>query len=355
MIELNYMTTKTAAERWGISRRRVLTLCAGDRIEGLARVENIWLIPKDAVKPPDGRAARKSEPAARPFVKWAGGKGQLLPQLRQRYPKGLGKTVTKYCEPFVGGGAVLFDVLSRFRLDAVYISDVNQELIGAFRAVQSQAEELLELLEGMQREYLLLEGEARKACYLNKRRRFNELKAAGAGTLEMSALFLFLNRTCFNGLYRVNRRGQFNVPMGDYKAPQICDRENLLRISKALERVTIVCGDYRQAGGFIDERTFVYIDPPYRPLNATSAFTAYTENGFDDRAQVALAEFAKAMDRRGARIVLSNSDPKNADSEDTFFDDLYSGFQITRIPAARAINSKGDQRGKISELLITNY
>lgn len=360
MIELDYMTTKTAAQAWSISQRRVLALCAEDRIDGLARVENIWLIPKEAEKPADGRSLRYTKDkavAVKPFVKWAGGKGQLLENLRKAYPEELGKSVTKYAEPFVGGGAVLFDMLSRYQLEAVYISDINAQLINTYQMIKSHVSGLIELLAVMQQEYAQRDAQARREYYYARRERFNVLKINGdsKANLESAALFIFLNRTCFNGLYRVNRKGLFNVPIGSYKNPLICDEQNLLNISTALKNVIIYYGDYRESADFIDDKTFVYFDPPYRPLNATSGFISYTEAGFNDAAQIQLAEFMNAMSRKGARIVLSNSDPKNADESDSFFDDLYSGHQIRRVDASRAINSNSEKRGKIKELLVKNF
>ena len=361
MIDLNYMTTKTAAERWNITQRRVLALCADDRIKGLARVENIWLIPKDAEKPVDARTLRytkeKVNMPVKPFVKWAGGKGQLLECIGEKYPAGLGETITKYCEPFVGGGAVLFDVLSKYSLEEIYINDINAELINTYKIIKTSVHELIEILEKMQAEYHELDEDGRKEYFYSVRDCFNENKCNNNKELKAkkAAWFIFLNRTCFNGLYRVNRKGHFNVPIGSYKKPLICDKDNLINISHALRNVKIVCGDYRKAADFIDERTFVYLDPPYRPLNTSSNFTAYTEDGFDDKAQIELAEFIKDADKCGAKIILSNSDPKNVNEDDNFFDDLYAEQKIHRIYASRAINSKASQRGKISELLITNF
>lgn len=357
MVDLNYMTTKTAAERWNISQRRVLALCAEDRIDGLARVDNIWLIPKDAPKPQDARRIQSEAdtPAVRPFLKWAGGKGQLLSQIQAYYPFG-DKHITKYAEPFVGGGAVLFDVLSKHRLDAVYISDVNAELVNAYRVVQSGVEDLIALLSVYQAAYLPMGDDERKTYYLTMRARFNRLKGARSQSdIELAALMIFLNRTCFNGLYRVNRKGEFNVPIGAYKAPLICDEKNLRAASRSLQGVEIVCGDYRRSADFIDPHTFVYFDPPYRPLTETASFTSYAEGGFDDQCQIELAEYVQQLDSAGAAILLSNSDPKNADENDTFFDLLYKNQTIHRVSASRAINSKAAHRGKISELLITNF
>ena len=193
--------------------------------------------------------------------------------------------------------------------------------------------------------------------YLTKRERFNDLKVNGDEqiNLEKAALFIFLNKTCFNGLYRVNSKGLFNVPMGAYKNPPICDAENLRLISKLLHNVQIKCGDYSECAEFIDENTFVYIDPPYRPLTATASFTSYSENEFGDKQQIELGKFIDDITALGAKVVASNSDPKNADTGDDFFDDLYSSYSISRVSAKRMINSKASNRGSINELLICNF
>ena len=173
--------------------------------------------------------------------------------------------------------------------------------------------------------------------------------------MELAALMIFLNKTCFNGLYRVNGKGEFNVPMGAYKNPLICNEENLMAVSQKLQNVKIVCGDYKESASFIDDETFVYFDPPYRPLNKTSNFTSYTEQLFDDNKQLELAKFVQELDNKGALIVISNSDPKNTDESDNFFDDAYSKQNIHRVSATRMINRNSDARGKINELLISNF
>ena len=196
MVDLNYMTTKTAAERWNITQRRVLALCAEDRIEGLARVENIWLIPKDAEKPIDARTLRytkeRNKMPVKPFVKWAGGKGQILEYIREKYPPGLGKTITKYCEPFVGGGAVLFDILSKYTLDEIYINDINIELINTYKTIKLDVLALIEILERMQSEYHLLDENGRKEYFYIARDRFNNGKSfvSGEQNVERAALFI---------------------------------------------------------------------------------------------------------------------------------------------------------------------
>lgn len=357
---MGLMAAREAAEKWGITQKRVAILCGNGRIPGAERLGNMWVIPDDAEKPIDGRNLRytKVKPiTVKPFIKWAGGKGQLLADIRKVYPNELGKEIRKYAEPFVGGGAVLFDILSAYDLDAVYISDINAELVNTYRMIRDDVNSLIKLLMALQDQYLPMDEATRKVFYYEKRDRFNELKVNGDSkvNLENAVLFIFLNRTCFNGLYRVNRNNLFNVPIGSYKKPTICDEENLIAISDALKKVTIVCGDYRESREFIDNNTFVYFDPPYRPLNATSSFTSYTEDSFDDTAQCELAEYVQELDRKGAYVVVSNSDPKNVNPNDDFFDTLYSRQQINRVSATRMINSNADSRGKISELLICNY
>jgi len=295
------------------------------------------------------------EKRMKPFVKWAGGKGQLIDEIKKQFPKGLGDTVRKYAEPFVGGGAVLFEILNIYELDEIYISDTNAELINTYQVIRNNVDGLIDLLSQYQYEYIPLCEESRKEYYYNKRKRFNQLKIQGVLDTEIASLFIFLNRTCFNGLYRVNSKGEYNVPIGSYKAPLICDEDNLRQVSQALSRVQIVCGDYRNSNFFVDSNTFVYFDPPYRPLNATSNFTAYTENAFDDKSQSELAEYIQELSDRGAYVLASNSDPKNINPEDDFFDDLYSRMRIMRISASRMINSNASSRGKISELLISSY
>lgn len=353
---MNYFSAKEVAELWGISQRRVAVLCAEQRIPNVEMVGNMWLIPKGATKPTDGRSARTMiHKRMKPFIKWAGGKGQLIEEIKALYPIGFGDKIRRYAEPFVGGGAVLFDILNAFDLDEIYISDTNAELMNAYRVLRDNASELITMLTRYQTQYLPLDDDRRKDYYYEKRARFNELKRQAIPGTELAALFIFLNRTCFNGLYRVNAKGEFNVPMGAYQKPLICDEVNLRQVSVALSKVTIVCGDYRESNSFIDSNTFVYFDPPYRPLNATSNFTAYTENAFDDNAQAELAEYIHCLSARGAYIVASNSDPKNTNPHDNFFDELYSKMEIKRIYASRMINSNASSRGKISELLISSY
>lgn len=290
--------------------------------------------------------------SAKPFIKWAGGKSQLLDDIREKYPE----QIERYCEPFVGGGAVLLDVLSNFRPKEVLINDINAELINTYLQIKTDVEELIAMLSAMQEGFWAKSDAERKVMYLAKRERFNDLKVNGDDqvNLEKAALFIFLNKTCFNGLYRVNSKGQFNVPIGSYKKPPICDSENLRKVNELLQDVEIQCGDYSKCADFIDSNTFVYIDPPYRPLTATASFTSYSEYEFGDEQQIELSRFVDEISAKGAKVVASNSDPKNADESDCFFDDLYSSYTIIRVSAKRMINSKASGRGSINELLICN-
>lgn len=291
----------------------------------------------------------------KPFIKWAGGKGQLLSQLQPYYLDGLKDKFTKYAEPFVGGGAVLFDILNHCKVKEVYISDINAELINTYQVIQQDVYSLISTLEPMQRDFLQSDASDRKTIYYEKRTEYNSLTLTDKINIQKAALFIFLNRTCFNGLYRVNKKGGFNVPMGSYKNPQIYTESQLLEIANALQTVEIVCADYRRSANFVDENTLVYFDPPYRPLTETANFTSYTEKPFDDAAQIELANFMTAMSQRGAKVLLSNSDPKNANENDEFFDKLYSAHTIARVEASRMINCDATSRGKITELLIANF
>lgn len=287
----------------------------------------------------------------KPFVKWAGGKSQLLNDIRARYPQ----QIERYCEPFVGGGAVLFDVLANYHPHEVLINDINAELINTYKQVQNNVDVLIEKLSDMQAIFWAADTEQRRTIYSDMRIKFNTLKLNGNDDIEKAMLFIFLNKTCFNGLYRVNRKGEFNVPIGSYKKPPICDAKNLRLINKLLIGVNIQCGDYQNCLDFIADNTFVYIDPPYRPLTATASFTSYSENEFGDAEQIALGKFIDKITANGAKVVASNSDPKNVNSADNFFDDLYSRYSIERVSAKRMINSKCGSRGDINELLICNY
>lgn len=289
---------------------------------------------------------------AKPFIKWVGGKTQLLDEIRRFYPA----QIEKYCEPFVGGGAVLFDVLSRLCPKEVLINDINGELINTYYQIQMNCSDLIGILADLQERYWNSSLEENKSLFLEKRERFNSLKVNcnKKENLEKAALFIFLNKTCFNGLFRVNSKGLFNVPFNNAKKPLLCDVENLKACSELLQNVKMLVGNYSQCRDFIDSKTFVYIDPPYRPLTETAAFTSYNEKGFGDKEQVELAKFIEEISDRKAVVVTSNSDPKNVSGEDNFFDKLYKKFSIKRVSASRMINSNAKKRGAINELIISN-
>lgn len=299
---------------------------------------------------------------AKPFLKWAGGKRQLLPQIDRFLPEELKeRSIVRYVEPFVGSGALFFHVAQTYAPPQLYISDYNPELILAYRTIQRHVEDVIIALQDIEFHYLPLTEEARKEFFYAQRTRFNsELAGIRYGAeqqvnVERTAQLIFLNRTCYNGLFRVNSKGAFNVPFGRYKNPTICDAANLRAVSKILKQTDIEFGSYDSCEGVVDEKTLVYFDPPYRPLSKTANFTAYSKQVFDDKAQIELADFYRKLDRRGARLVLSNSDPKNVDPNDRFFETVYDGFHIERLLASRRINSQAEKRGPVHELLIINY
>lgn len=288
---------------------------------------------------------------AKPFLKWAGGKSQLLVEIKKHYPNNF----NKYCEPFVGGGAVLFDVLNNFSPKEVLINDINSELTNCYDKIKNNVRELIDILSDWQFQYQNSNTEQRKEIFSVRRQRFNDLIREQDNSVEKAALMIYLNKTCFNGLYRVNSQGAFNVPCGNYKNPGICQRDNLNAVSKALQNVTITIGDYSHTEHFIDSDTFVYIDPPYRPLSQSSSFTSYSKEGFSDKKQIELSNFVKKIRQKGAKILLSNSDPKNINITDDFFDNLYKDYDIYRVSASRMINSNAHGRGKIKEILVSSF
>lgn len=292
---------------------------------------------------------------AKPFVKWVGGKRQLLPDIERRLPDSF-KTESEltYVEPFVGGGAVLFHLLENYpNIKRAVINDVNPKLIATYRAVRDNLKELTAILTELQNTYIeIKDEEARKAFYLEVRERFNHDILSN---VENAAYLIFLNRTCFNGLYRVNSKGYFNVPFGKYPNPTICDTATLAADSQLLQRVEIMQGDFEQVETYATPGAFVYIDPPYRPLDATSCFNSYDKSGFDDAEQLRLGRFLDRLTSNGCAVMLSNSDGKGRNSEDTFLDDLYKGYVVERVYAKRAVNANPAKRGKLTELLVRNY
>lgn len=288
----------------------------------------------------------------KPFVKWAGGKRQLLPDIRARLPRDMPAT---YVEPFIGGGAVLIDRLSDENFQArTIINDMNADLVGCYKSIKSASEPLIEKLSELQTGYdkAAQTETGKSAFYYDIREAFNR---RDSDELTQAAFLICLNRTGFNGLYRVNKSGGYNVPIGRYKNPKICDADNIRNLSVAMQTTEILNVDFETTLDGLDAPAFFYFDPPYKPLSSSSSFNAYAKSGFNDEAQVRLAKFCRKLDGLGHKWLLSNSDVKTGDNPSEFFDDLYKGFNIKRVLAGRAINSNKDKRGAIKELLISNY
>ena len=295
---------------------------------------------------------------ARPFLKWAGGKRQLISEIEARLPSDIDEC-SSYVEPFIGGGAVLFHLLESRRFDEVHISDLNPELVLCYRTLQEDADEVIKHLSKMIESYPS-EQDDRKESYYAIRDDWNSdvgkiSSLSKTRKAKRTAQTLFLNKTCFNGLFRVNRKGEFNVPIGSYVNPSFPSSEDLLEVQKALQGITIHEAPFEECESWVSKDSFVYFDPPYRPLSDTANFVSYAKGDFNDQDQERLATLFRELDQKGAKVLLSNSDPKNTVPEDDFFDDLYSGFTIDRVEANRAINSNPDRRGAITELLIRNY
>lgn len=298
----------------------------------------------------------------RPFLKWAGGKTRLLKQITDYLPLELKQgRIRRYIEPFVGGGAMLLYMASFYQVSELVICDVNPELTLCYSVIRRDVACLIEQLEHLRRSYTEASPAGREALFyevreqLNRRRPSINFRRYEPAWIERAAQIIFLNHTCFNGLYRLNARGDFNVPFGKYTQPRMYQEANLQTVSGILQDAIILQGDFDQVAPYVDQETFVYFDPPYRPLSKTASFTSYAQVSFRDADQQRLGRFYRRMHHIGARLMLSNSDPKNTDPQDDFFERLYAGFAIHRVIAGRVINVRADRRGQISELLITNY
>lgn len=292
---------------------------------------------------------------ARPFLKWAGGKTQLLPTLDSFLPEAFrDEREITYIEPFVGGGAMLFFLLQKYpNIKRAIINDINPRLINAYTVIRDNPGYLIEILTELQISYMALtDNESQKDFYLNIRELFN----TGQKTdIEDAAYMIFLNRTCFNGLYRENSKGQFNVPYGRYVNPTICDESLIFADSELLQKVEIINSDFSIAENYINGYTFFYFDPPYRPLDATSNFNSYVKESFNDQEQIRLKDFYSNLTKQGCYGMLSNSDCRGRNENDLFFDELYKDFIIERVYAKRCINANASKRGVLTELLIRNY
>lgn len=296
-----------------------------------------------------------SRTKAKPFLKWAGGKTQLLPTIDSFLPESFGreKDIT-YIEPFVGGGAMLFFMLQKYpNIKKAIINDINPHLVTTYTIIRDNPYSLIDTLAELQENFRAVgDSEAQKELFLNIRFRFNQEVLTD---VEEAAYMIFLNRTCFNGLYRENSKGDFNVPFGRYSNPTICDESLLIADSELLQKVEILNGDFARTGEYVDGYTFFYFDPPYRPLDATSSFNSYVKETFDDKEQIRLKEFYSFLSVEGCKEMLSNSDCKGRNAEDVFFDELYQDFFIERVYAKRNINANASKRGTLTELLIRNY
>ncbi len=299
----------------------------------------------------------------KPFLKWAGGKGQLLETFDKLYPNILKNgQCTSYIEPFIGGGAVYFSLVQKYNVKSAYISDINPEIVLTYKVVQKSVTLLIDYLKELSARYHALNQEAQKAFFYEIRDNYNSQRSNidshkySEDWVKISAMFIFLNKTCFNGLFRTNKSGDFNVPHGRYKNPTIVNEENLKAVSNALQIADIQLADFEQSIKAVRDNSFIYFDPPYRPLSKTSNFTSYSNFEFDDNQQKRLANFYKTLHSNyQVYLMLSNSDPKNEDPSNSFFDELYQGFNIQRVSATRMINSQANKRGNINELVITNY
>lgn len=269
----------------------------------------------------------------RPFLKRVGGKTKLLPELRARLPK----TFNRYFEPFVGGGALFFNLTPPNAM----LGDASCELITTYRGVADRVCAVIDLLESHQQAH------KHDGYYYEVRGMWNEGCWTG-DMAEHAAAFIYLNKTCFNGLWRVNKKGKFNVPQGDYKNPTICDQDALLQASAVLRRAELHAGTYEETTASAESGDFIYCDPPYDPINTTSNFTAYTKDVFGRGQQGQLAQWARGMRDRGIHVMLSNNDTP-------FIRDLYKDFWMDGVKCGRAINSKGDRRGQVDEVIITSY
>ncbi|MEK9156739.1 MAG: DNA adenine methylase [Patescibacteria group bacterium] len=274
---------------------------------------------------------------ARPFLKWVGGKGQLLPELLKRVPESFGT----YFEPFLGGGAVYFALKPK----KAVLNDLNDHLITSFRVIKNDTSALIRRLKKIEKDFLEKDYDERKKMFLRLRDKFNIEKL---DSLERSALMIFLNKTCFNGMYRENSKGGFNVPFGKYQNPKICDSENLENVSKILKGAKLIAKSFSAAVKDAKKGDFVYFDPPYLPISKTSSFTSYYEADFALQEQIELRDLFADLAKRGVYVMASNA-------HSSVIKDLYKDFKIYTVLAGRSINSKGDKRGKIKEYIITSF
>lgn len=298
----------------------------------------------------------------KPFIKWAGGKSQLIEKFVDIFPTELKDgTIKNYFEPFLGGGSVFFHIAQKYNIQNAILFDINEELILVYKVIQNNPHILLDYLDNLKSEYSSLNEEKQTAFFYKIRNYYNlnrhnfSFNKYSDNWIPRAAQMIFLNKTCFNGLFRLNSKGEFNVPFGKYKNPQFYDRDNILGIASLLQKVDLCVADFSFIKKFNLDNSFIYFDPPYRPISKTASFTSYSKYDFNDSEQIRLANLFKSISYNNTKLMLSNSDPKNLNPDDNFFEIHYKDFNIQRVFANRMINSNGNNRGKIYELIITNY
>ena len=281
----------------------------------------------------------------KPFLKWVGGKTKLLSEIEKNLPKNLIKKRFNYVEPFLGGGAVFFHLIQKFDIEKAYLNDLNNKLIDVYKDVRDKNTELIQKLKKLESDYY--GSSDKKTFFLDKRNEFNTIKKS----TEKSALFVFLNKTGFNGMYRENSKGEFNIPFGKMKAPMICNKKLLTQINKILNDNEIVFSSKSFEKVIVDEaNTFYYLDPPYRPVSKTSSFTNYTRRSFSEKTQQLLKEYCDTINSKEAFFMQSNSY-----SNDGFFQKLYKDRKINNLNVTRTISADGSKRNKVKEIIIRNY
>ena len=278
---------------------------------------------------------------AKPFLKWVGGKTKLIPELVAMFPK----KFNNYYEPFVGGGALYYEVIQKYKVGFSSINDINKKLITAYTQIKLKPKNLISLLKNIEKEYKKLSLIEQREYFISTRKKYNE---GNIDDITTAAYLIFLNKTCFNGMYRENSKGEYNIPFGDQKNPTICDEENILAVSKCLKNTEITNLSFEDAVKKCKKGDLIYFDPPYYPINATSSFTGYSKNSFGEKEQRKLKDVFTDLDKKGCFVMLSNS-------HTPFINELYKEFRINFRSAARSINSNGEKRGKIQEVVVTNY
>lgn len=329
---MDYITVKQASEKWGLSIRRIQALCNEGKIIGAMRFSGVWAIPAETQKPIDhriksGKYIKSKEEYGRPILKWAGGKTQMLDDIVPRLPGEYGK----YIEPFIGGGALFFRLANANSV----ISDSNPELINLYRQIASHCEEVIDTIRN----------------YKNEEKMFYEVRAKDwteCDPVEAAARTLYLNRTCFNGLYRLNKNGRFNTPFGRYKNPIICNEEKLRAASDVLKNTSIICGDYLDVlKKYAQSGDFIFLDPPYIPISENANFKRYTKEQFYEIDHRNLAAEVDRLVELGCKVMLTNSNHP-------LVHELYKKYRIEIIQTKRNINIRGDKR-RGEDVIVTTY